>query len=262
MTRMMEWSNKEVIRLVKAYKAKRMLWDPLHDLYHVQTAKYEAWCELAEPYGCEIVELRKKFNSIFASYRREKAKIRTGGTSFWFLYKYLSFLPSHMDQEKSEKAKKKPLSEEPDEPPDEPPSDPEEYEDIGSSSPVHIIVKEETEITPQSPPRYFLTKPNTTLIHKRRREKEDFDKQNTIESKLLKRTKLYKKKDECDSFGEYIAIALRKHDDKTKSMIKQAINNILFEQEMKKYNSGQYAVIYTGVEENPLIVPNDCENKC
>lgn len=72
--------------------------------------------------------------------------------------------------------------------------------------------------------------------------------------KLLKRSELSKRKDECDTFGEYIATSLRKHDDRTQSMIKQAINNILFEQEMKKYSSGQYTVVLTGMEENPLVL--------
>lgn len=81
---------------------------------------------------------------------------------------------------------------------------------------------------------------------------------NQIDSKLLemlrllrKSSEISKKKDECDSFGEYIAVSLRKHDERTQSMIKQAINNILFEQEMKKYSAGQYVVIS---DENPLVL--------
>lgn len=66
--------------------------------------------------------------------------------------------------------------------------------------------------------------------------------------RLLKKSDISKKKDECDSFGEYIATSLRKHDDRTQSMIKQAINNILFEQEMKKYTN--YSVVIS--PENPL----------
>ncbi|XP_023950105.1 uncharacterized protein LOC112054521 [Bicyclus anynana] len=259
MSETLEWTNEEVIRLIKAYKAKGMLWDPNHDLYRVQTAKYEAWCELAERYGCEVVDLRKKFNSIFASHRREKAKIRHGGKSSWFLYNHLSFLPSHIYNEESETKTtpmKKPSVDEPHEPPDELQSDTEEYEDINSHSPVHIIVKEEAEI-PDTPPKIYRPK-STRLVRKRKILHEDdmiIEKKDVLNRKMLKRSKFYKKKDECDSFGEYIAMSLRKHDDRTRSMIKQAINNILFEQEMKKYNSGHYAVIYT--DENPLIVPDD-----
>lgn len=67
-----------------------------------------------------------------------------------------------------------------------------------------------------------------------------------------------KKKDSCDSFGEYIADSLRKHDEKTQAMIKQAINNIIFEQEMQKYKKGnQYTVVISGMEENPLDNSDD-----
>lgn len=73
--------------------------------------------------------------------------------------------------------------------------------------------------------------------------------------KLLRRSEMTRKMDECDSFAKYIADSLRKHDDRTQSMIKQAINNILFEQEMKKYSSNQqYAVVLAGIDENPLIL--------
>lgn len=167
----------------------------------------------------------------------------------------------------------------------EPSSELEEYDDNGSNSPVHIIVKEEEpEVIVPKPAKYFKPKPvqKRRLIENKLRDKKKF-----IQSKIVKRNKLqytknaecksfdkvyenndqcdnnyskgYKNKDECDSFGEYIAVSLRKHDERTRSMIKQAINNILFEQEMKKYNAGNYTVIYTAVDENPLIVPDECE---
>nr|XP_034834866.1 uncharacterized protein LOC117991388 [Maniola hyperantus] len=279
MGEILEWTNEQVIRLINSYKARGMLWDPNHDLYRVQTAKYEAWCELAELYGCEITDLRKKFNSILASHRREKAKIRMGGKSSWFAYNHLSFLPNHLSYEDASEARAKskqkdpvadPMEEEheeqPEEPSEEPSSELEEYDDNGSNSPINIIIKEEPEIIQTTQPRYYRTAKTSmqARINKRKLEKEKLSrlaekKKRLLESKLLKESKVYKNKDECDSFGEYISISLRKHDERTRSMIKQAINNILFEQEMKKYNTGQYTVIYTGSDVNPLIDPDDCE---
>ena len=92
-----DWSGDLSIRLVEEYRQRPMLWDSTHGLYRVQTAKYEAWSDLARIFECDITDLRKKLNSIFASHRREKAKIRNGGRSTWFLYSYLRFLPSHLD---------------------------------------------------------------------------------------------------------------------------------------------------------------------
>lgn len=63
-----------------------------------------------------------------------------------------------------------------------------------------------------------------------------------VDSRILEVQRMMKKdslikKDDCDTYGEYIASTLRKHDNKTQCMIKQAINNILFEQEMNKYEN-------------------------
>lgn len=63
-----------------------------------------------------------------------------------------------------------------------------------------------------------------------------------VDSRILEVQRMMKKdslikKDDCDTYGEYIASTLRKQDNKTQCMIKQAINNILFEQEMNKYEN-------------------------
>lgn len=92
-----EWTNELVIRLINEYKMRPELWDAQHELYRVPTAKYEAWSELAISFECDIADLRKKLNSVFASHRREKGKVRCGGRSTWFLYKHLSFLPNHLE---------------------------------------------------------------------------------------------------------------------------------------------------------------------
>lgn len=92
------------------------------------------------------------------------------------------------------------------------------------------------------------------------KENDSLDSRLLETLKLLRKSDLSRKKDECDSFGDYIAVSLRKHDERTRSMIKQAINNILFEQEMKKYSSNQYTVVLSGVDENPLVI-GDGEDK-
>lgn len=128
------------------------------------------------------------------------------------------------------------------------------------------MIKEEPDFE-RTPPKTksICSKPRLKRVLKRRIIKERTEslaeRNKLLERKLYKRSEIYKKKDECDTFGEYIAMSLRKHDERTRSMIKQAINNILFEQEMKKYNSGQYAVLISNVEtcENPLMIGEECE---
>ncbi|KPJ04318.1 hypothetical protein RR46_00337 [Papilio xuthus] len=92
-----EWTNDLIIRLITEYKKKPELWDSHHELHRVNTAKYEAWSDLANIFECDIADLRKKMNSIFASHRREKAKVRCGGRSTWFLYSHMNFLPTHIE---------------------------------------------------------------------------------------------------------------------------------------------------------------------
>lgn len=107
--------------------------------------------------------------------------------------------------------------------------------------------------------KYKLTRPllKRKLVVK---ENDSLDNRLLETLKLLRKSDLSRKKDECDSFGDYIAISLRKHDERTRSMIKQAINNILFEQEMKKYSSNQYTVVLSEVDENPLVL-GDSDDK-
>lgn len=106
--------------------------------------------------------------------------------------------------------------------------------------------------------RYRLNRP--LVKRKLIKENNSLDSRLLETLRLLRKSDLSRKKDECDSFGEYIAVSLRKHDERTQSMIKQAINNILFEQEMKKYSTGHYTVVLQGVDENPLVL-GDQEEK-
>lgn len=248
------WTNGHIIDLINEYKKKTCLWDPKHPHFRVQAAKYEAWCELAEMFECEITDLRKKFNSIFASHRREKAKVRIGGRSTWFLYNELNFLPTHIPYDTAASStqieiKSKTAGEQATE------ESTEESEDDNRESPIDIIIKEEPQLEEQTLPKIqnVNSKPRLTRVLKRKLVIEP-EEPSILERKLYRRQNFCKKKDECDSFGEYIAMSLRKHNERTRSMIKQAINNILFEQEMKKYNvsSSQYVVIST-VDGNPLV---------
>ncbi|CAK1550310.1 unnamed protein product [Leptosia nina] len=249
-------TNAQVIRLVNEFKARPLLWDPNHDLYRVQIAKYEAWTELAKLFGYDVSDMRKKFNSIFASHRREKGKVRTGKKSHWFLYNHLTFLPSHIENlDTTPTSKHRDGDEEHKEEYNEEEDD-QDAEQENSSFTSTEFVQDEIEIKNEpevhSPPkkvRMFRKRPLRTIRHIKR-PKITRDRSVTDAVKIIKASSPAKRKDECDSFGEYIAVSLRKHDERTRSMIKQAINNILFEQEMKKYNSS----VIVEMETNPLII--------
>ncbi|KAM3957524.1 uncharacterized protein ACR2FA_008491 [Aphomia sociella] len=264
-----EWTNDLVIKLVEEYRKKPELWDSSHSWYRVQTAKYEAWTALSNKFDCDIADLRKKLNSIFASHRREKAKLRSGGRTLWFLYNHLKFLPNHLDNDNNTDVVS-PNHSNTDEYFEQQTSDDNNHD--ADDDHEDIVIKEEplikTYVKHVEPKtyKYSTHKPRLTKPQKRRIIRETTSSVSRIDSKILetlrliRKSDLSRKKDECDSFGEYIADSLRKHDDRTQSMIKQAINNILFEQEMKKYSSSQYEVVITDLEENPLIL-GDTDSK-
>ncbi|XP_059057765.1 uncharacterized protein LOC131851297 [Achroia grisella] len=231
-----EWTNSLVIKLMEEYRKKPELWDNTHKGYRTFTAKYEAWSDLANTFNCDIPDLRKKLNSIFASHRREKSKDSKESNKL-----------EDMNDETSN-------------------DNDHEIDDIHEE----ITIKEEPVIQAYKPKTYKYSNSNSmsrsTKVLKRRPVREVPNTSNRMDSKILetlrliKKTGLSRKKDECDSFGEYIADSLRKHDDRTQSMIKQAINNILFEQEMKKFSTNQYEVVITGIDENPLILGDTDDN--
>uniref|UniRef100_A0A2H1VG92 SFRICE_008632 n=1 Tax=Spodoptera frugiperda TaxID=7108 RepID=A0A2H1VG92_SPOFR len=293
----LEWSASAMVRLLHEYRQRRELWCKAHPLYREPSTKYESWSDLAAQFECPIAEIRKKLNSIFASYRREKIKIRQGGKTHWFLYDYLKFLPNHVEpaprpaaDSGSQQASSNPESKsgessdnnEEDDAEAEAAGEEEEEEPMEEQE--QVIIKEEPstsetyndtavhEQTPPSPasapsppsppaqprrrgrPRpYTRAKLAQPMKRKLPTDHDSLDDKLVETLKLLKKSELSRKKDECDSFGEYIAMSLRKHDERTQSMIKQAINNILFEQEMRLYSGGQYTVLLTGPEENPLV---------
>lgn len=154
-------------------------------------------------------------------------------------------------------------------PPSEPEEEEEEQDTYDNVVQEEILIKQEPSLEAKlrrkfrEPPMVPHSRPPIIKPVKKKVEKEMSNKldDKLLEMlKLLRRSDLSKKKDECDSFGEYIADSLRKHDDKTQCMIKQAINNILFEQEMKKYNSSStLTLVLNGLDENPLKLMDDSD---
>ncbi|XP_013196532.1 uncharacterized protein LOC106139605 [Amyelois transitella] len=262
------WNQDTVMRLVDEYRKKPELWDTSHDSYRVQTAKYGAWSQLAAMFECDVADLRRKMNSILASLRREKIKVRCGGHSTWFLYEHLSFLPRHLPNNavgsSPYKATKKTETEESDQSDhvndntEQCDDDDEEYNDVEDEEQELVFIKEEPTVKSYAKSyKYIVRQPINKPRLTRRIRKKPVNNSSTLDSKILetlrliRRSDFAKKKDACDSFGHYVADSLRKHDERTQCMIKQAINNILFEQEMKKY--GHYEVLIA-TDDNPLIL--------
>lgn len=95
----MEWTDDAVIHFVQLYRNKDILWDSKHPLYKVSNKKHEAWTEIAAEMAVDVAELKKKINSLLATYRKIRRKVseQTSGMSVeqyvpWFAYESFAFL--------------------------------------------------------------------------------------------------------------------------------------------------------------------------
>jgi Alcohol dehydrogenase transcription factor Myb/SANT-like. len=102
----MEWSEDLVLQLIEAYRERPVLWDVGHKLFKIKTKRNDVWEELATIFNTDRYEVKKKINSLLASFRRERRKVMctTSGIgadevsqSKWFAFKSLLFL---MDKNK------------------------------------------------------------------------------------------------------------------------------------------------------------------
>ncbi|XP_049772329.1 uncharacterized protein LOC126157246 isoform X2 [Schistocerca cancellata] len=96
----MEWLEDDVMLLIEEYRHHRCLWDPRDPEFKMHTRKNEAWQEIAEALKVPTEEVKKKINSLLASFRRERRKEATTSgmpagkkyRSGWFAFKSMSFL--------------------------------------------------------------------------------------------------------------------------------------------------------------------------
>lgn len=95
----MEWSNDLTLQLIELYREKGCLWDPTDNTYKLRNAKADAWNELGVAFKCSAAEVKKKMDSLLASFRRERQRqIKSGAgadevyNSSWFAFKSMVFL--------------------------------------------------------------------------------------------------------------------------------------------------------------------------
>ncbi|GJQ79917.1 hypothetical protein Trydic_g18361 [Trypoxylus dichotomus] len=235
-----EWTSDTVMQLIDEYKNRPILWDRDHKHFRNGDRKMKAWLEMAAVFDIkETWEVKKKMNSLLASYRRERHKIRLkqpkpGQTAFvsnWFGYRALdSFLH-------------------------------EKYFDSTNSG--HYTAQDEDGTTdvdsldPKAPVEFKVESPEDDLY----RYDEDLTTSNGIEEQEadddappIKRPKVTEdplqlkpgtsanlsRKDDCDVFGEYISGKMRHFDHKTRCVVQFLVSNILFQADMGKFRDNGF----------------------
>ncbi|KAH9488220.1 hypothetical protein Btru_064274 [Bulinus truncatus] len=96
----MEWNKEEVLRLIQAYRRRRMIWDTKNPLYFNKSRKLAAWESVGYEMQKSAAECKKKMEYLLSALRREKMKMKRSllnGSdkpykSSWFAFESLQFL--------------------------------------------------------------------------------------------------------------------------------------------------------------------------
>lgn len=64
------WNNELELKFIEYFQSEPILWDAKHRHYKDKRLNHDAWNRLAELMEIEVPELKKKKESLFASYRK------------------------------------------------------------------------------------------------------------------------------------------------------------------------------------------------
>lgn len=101
--KMLDWSNDDTERLIDLFREQPVLWHSNKTGFKVNAQKSEAWDIIAKDMGRSKRDVRRKMNSLMASFRRERLKrIRSNNPllpqendkikTTWFGYKKMLFM--------------------------------------------------------------------------------------------------------------------------------------------------------------------------
>ncbi|CAH1975903.1 unnamed protein product [Acanthoscelides obtectus] len=95
----MEWTNDFTIKFLEFYQSEPCLWDPSDENHKRKEKLADAWNRISESTGKSVAELKKKKDSLMATFRghlrRKKASIRSGAGGddiykpIWFAYSFM-----------------------------------------------------------------------------------------------------------------------------------------------------------------------------
>ena len=98
----MEWTDKVCLQLIHLYKLRPILWDPTDPQYKMGKKKLDFWTEISKELKLDVNEVKKKMDSLLASFRRERQREASSGRSGagtdeiyhsnWFAFEEMKFL--------------------------------------------------------------------------------------------------------------------------------------------------------------------------
>lgn len=226
-----EWTVDSAIRLIEAYERYPLLWNPREKLYRNKYKRNDALIEIASDIGCNVLDLKKKLESILAQYRREKKNVTKSGMATndkkkpWWGIKYLRFLDDKYTPNRTTSSSDTLLNSEEDNIDAEVSQTAETQGDIATTGDKPSPSKSEM------PPNKKSRKSKQDQAYQIM--KECYEGMNSLESH----------RDEFSVYGEAVAARIRKLTNPMSiCILKNKIDNAIFEAEMEEYKSKSYSV--------------------
>ncbi|XP_078044192.1 uncharacterized protein LOC144473822 [Augochlora pura] len=234
--------NEKCKIFIEVYKRHRSLWDPKHYDYHNSAIRESSWREISSILNLPVAELKNKMKSLMGTYRREKSRqkksliTRSGKgdiyVSKWFAFDCFNFLS---DRDNSNQTMEVLTKTETDVSMDE-----QNGMDIAHAEVLIETVDEMHAGTSYNAPQTNCSESMKvqpiSIKRKRRITSSPSDEGQTFE-KLF--TMLQERMDVINTdpyftFGQHVANELRKYDARTLAHVKHAINNIIFDADMRR----------------------------
>ncbi|XP_012534161.1 uncharacterized protein LOC105835426 [Monomorium pharaonis] len=241
----MEWPNDKALLFISEIENLPILWDSSDPYYKISRKKNETWENLANKFGTTVLDVKKKWLSLQASYRRERIKVidSTKGSekkisSRWFAYRAMMFLGDHYKPRGARST-----SETSEMHQQEENSNHKNYKGINEME-MHSCPKVETTLHESERNLRLrnipLRKKYLKVLHSQElstSKKKKINEDNKPSEMYILKTVAEKEsqRDENETYGEYVALTLKKLDNYSRIMAKHYINEILIEAELGKY---------------------------
>ncbi|CAD0204943.1 unnamed protein product [Chrysodeixis includens] len=72
----MSWNNESELNFIEIYQMEPVLWDPQHKFHRDKKCLHDAWIRINEQTGYTVPKLKKKRDSLMATYRSHLRKIK------------------------------------------------------------------------------------------------------------------------------------------------------------------------------------------
>lgn len=77
----MSWNNESELNFIEIYQMEPVLWDPHHKFHRDKKCLHDAWVRISEQTEFTVSELKKKRDSLMATYRGHLRKIKNSSKS-------------------------------------------------------------------------------------------------------------------------------------------------------------------------------------